>query len=199
MATSKIERLVNLVICLLSTRQFLPAEKIRESVAGYQDSSSDEAFSRMFERDKNELRDLGIPLETGPATRYPGVEGYRIDRGAYELPDIELDSEESAAVAIAAALWQSPELVAVSQNAMLKLRAAGVQLDPEAAAPLTALPARTRGSEPAIEALLAAIDSGQAVRFSHRTDPTMPFTTRTVQPWGVVTRRGRWYLVGHDE
>ena len=56
---------MNLVIALLSTRSYITAEKIRSSVAGYADSASDEAFSRMFERDKNELRDLGIPLETG--------------------------------------------------------------------------------------------------------------------------------------
>lgn len=74
MAISKVERLVNLVIALLSTRQFLTAEKIRASVAGYAECASDEAFSRMFERDKNELRDLGIPLETGLASRYSTVE-----------------------------------------------------------------------------------------------------------------------------
>lgn len=199
MATSKIERLMNLVICLLSTRQFLTADKIRDIVAGYQDSASDEAFSRMFERDKNELRDLGVPLETGPATRSPGIEGYRIDRAAYELPEIELDREESAAVAIAAALWESPELAAAAQNAMLKLRAAGVQLDPDTDTPITSMPPRTRGSEPALESLLAAIDAGRSVQFSHRGAPNTPFTTRTVQPWGVVTRYGRWYLVGHDE
>ena len=61
MAVSKVERLMNLVIALLSTRSYITAEKIRASVAGYADSASDEAFSRMFERDKNELRDLGIP------------------------------------------------------------------------------------------------------------------------------------------
>ncbi|MGB6763053.1 MAG: WYL domain-containing protein, partial [Mycobacterium sp.] len=70
MATSKVERLVNLVIALLSTRGYITAEKIRSSVAGYSDNASDEAFSRMFERDKNELRDLGIPLETGKVSSF---------------------------------------------------------------------------------------------------------------------------------
>lgn len=107
---------MNLVICLLSTRQFLTAEKIRESVAGYADSASDEAFSRMFERDKNELRDLGVPLETGQASRFSTVEGYRINRNAYELPDIDLSQEESAAVAVAVQLWESPELTSAAQG-----------------------------------------------------------------------------------
>lgn len=199
MATTKVERLMNLVICLLSTRQFLTAEWIRESVAGYDDSTSHEAFSRMFERDKNELRDLGVPLETGTATRFGGVEGYRINRDAYELPDIDLTSEESAAVAVAVKLWESPELTSAAQSALLKLRAAGIQVDQnESAAAVTAVPARTRGSEPALGALLAAIDDGKSVRFQHRPSLTEPFTTRTVEPWGVVTFRGRWYLVGHD-
>ncbi|MEE2034964.1 helix-turn-helix transcriptional regulator [Rhodococcus chondri] len=198
MAISKVERLVNLVIALLSTRQFLTAEKIRASVAGYAECASDEAFSRMFERDKNELRDLGIPLETGMPSRFSTVEGYRINRDAYELPEIELTREETAAVAVAAALWDSPELTSAAQGALLKLRAAGVQVDPESAGTVTAVPARARGSEPALQKLLAAVDARRAVRFSHRSAPTDPWTDRTVEPWGVVTVHGRWYLVGHD-
>ncbi|NIL77533.1 MULTISPECIES: YafY family protein [Rhodococcus] len=199
MAISKVERLMNLVICLLSTRQFVTAERIRESVAGYGDSASDEAFGRMFERDKNELRDLGVPLETGVSVGNNGVEGYRINRDAYELPDIDLSREEAAAVAVAVQLWESPELTSAAQSALLKLRAAGIQVDQdESAASVTAVPARTRGSEPALGALLAAIDAGRSVKFDHRSSTSDPFTTRTVEPWGVVTFRGRWYLVGHD-
>jgi len=197
-AISKVERLVNLVIALLSTRQYLTAEKIRASVAGYADCVSDEAFSRMFERDKNELRDLGIPLETGVPSRYSTVEGYRINRDAYELPQIELTGEETAAVAAAAALWESPELGSAAQRALLKLRAAGVQVEPEPAGTFPPLPTRARGSEPALQALLAAIRARQTVRFPHRSAPTDPWVLRTVEPWGVVTVSGRWYLVGHD-
>ncbi|WP_024804822.1 YafY family protein [Nocardia sp. BMG51109] len=199
MAISKVERLMNLVIALLSTRQFLTAERIRDSVAGYEDSASDEAFSRMFERDKNELRDLGIPLEVGPVGRYSGQEGYRIDRADYELPDIDLTSEESAAVAVAVQLWESPELATAAEGALLKLRAAGIHVEPGAAlASVPAVPARTRGSDAALGRLLAAIDAGRAVRFEHRGSHNAPYLMRDVEPWGVVTRHGRWYLVGHD-
>lgn len=190
---------MNLVICLLSTRQYVSAERIRASVAGYADSPNDEAFARMFERDKNELRDLGIPLETGPTAQLSSVEGYRIDRGAYFLPPIELDSDEAAAVAVAAQLWESPQLSAAVQSALLKLRAAGVQVDTDSTpASVGPMPVRTRASEPALGALLAAIESGRAVRFGHRPERTAPPTTRTVDPWGVVTANGRWYLVGFD-
>ena len=68
-AISKVERLMNLVIALLSTRTYITADRIRRVVAGYADCPTDDAFSRMFERDKNELRDLGIPLETGRVSR----------------------------------------------------------------------------------------------------------------------------------
>lgn len=55
-----------------------------------------------------------------------------------------------------------------------------------------------RGSEDVLGILLSAIDSGQVVQFSHRPSRAEPYTVRTVEPWGVVTEKGRWYLVGHD-
>ncbi len=200
MATSKVERLMNLVIALLATQGYITAERIRKSVAGYADSPSDEAFSRMFERDKNELRDLGIPLETGRVSSFDPAEGYRINRDAYALPDIELTPDEAAAIAVATRLWESPELVTATQGALLKLRAAGVDVDPEAGIAISApagLPG-LRGSEDVLGVLLSAIHAGRAVRFPHRSARTDPYAVRTVEPWGVVTQNGRWYLVGHD-
>jgi proteasome accessory factor B len=198
---SKVERLMNLVIALLSTRAFITAERIRETVYGYADSPSDEAFSRMFERDKNELRDLGIPLETGRVSQFDPTEGYRINREAYALPAVELTADEAAAVAVATQLWESPELITATQGALLKLRAAGVDVDaPDSGVAITStatLPG-LRGSEEVLGILLSAIDSGHAVQFEHRPSRSDPYTTRTVEPWGIVTDRGRWYLVGHD-
>ncbi|MBV9090338.1 MAG: YafY family transcriptional regulator [Mycobacteriaceae bacterium] len=200
MGISKVERLMNLVIALLSTRNYITADRIRQTVYGYADNPSDDAFSRMFERDKNELRDLGIPLETGRVSRLDPSEGYRIKREAYSLPDIELTADEAAAVAVATQLWQSPELITATQGALLKLRAAGVDVDAPDSVAITsasALPG-IRASESVLGTLLSAIDSGQAVRFGHRSSRAEPYNTRTVEPWGVVTDRGRWYLVGRD-
>ncbi|QUR67929.1 helix-turn-helix transcriptional regulator [Mycobacterium spongiae] len=203
MAISKVERLVNLVIALLSTRGYITAEKIRSSVAGYSDSPNAEAFSRMFERDKNELRDLGIPLEVGKASALNPSEGYRINRDAYALPPVELTADEAAAVAVATRLWESPELITATQGALLKLRAAGVDVEPVdigtpvAIASTAGMPG-LRGSEDVLGVLLSAIDSRQAVQFPHRSSRAEPYATRTVEPWGVVTDKGRWYLVGHD-
>lgn len=191
---------MNLVIALRSTRGYLTAERIRDTVSGYADNPTNEAFSRMFERDKNELRDLGIPLETGRASSMDPTEGYRINREAYALPAVELTADEAAAVAIATQLWESPELVTATQGALLKLRAAGVDVDaPESGVAITtaSLPG-LRGSEDVLGILLGAIDSGQAVRFQHRPSRSEPYTQRTLEPWGVVTYRARWYVVGHD-
>ena len=130
MGISKVERLMNLVIALLSTRTYITAERIRPAWPAMRTAPADEAFSRMFERDKNELRDLGIPLETGRVSPLDPTEGYRINRDAYALPAVELTADEAAAVAVATQLWESPELITATQGALLKLRAAGVDVDP---------------------------------------------------------------------
>jgi proteasome accessory factor B len=195
---SRTERLVNLVICLLSTRRFLTAAQIAATVPGYEHDPSDprdhEAFQRKFERDKAELRDLGVPLETGTASAFDSEPGYRIGRGEYALPDVHLEPDEAAAVGIAARVWQHAGLAAAASSALSKLRAAGIDVDPHA----------TLGVEPvvrvdpAFEPLTAAVRDRQAVTFDYRVPEDDQSSTRRMQPWGVVCWRGRWYVVGHD-
>lgn len=194
MSTARAERLVNLVLALLSTRQYLSAERIRGIVSGYADAASDDAFSRTFERDKNELRELGIPLETGRNSSFDSVEGYRIARRDYELGEIELAPDEATAVGLAVRLWDSPELTGQAQGALVKLRAAGVQVDQNAQ---TVVEPRVR-AEPAFAPLLAAVQARQAVRFEYRRAGSPERVTRVLEPWGVVSWRARWYVVGHD-
>src|SRR5947209_8770618 len=95
-SSRRTERLLNLVICLLHTRSFLTADRIRDLVPGYDETPSEEAFKRAFERDKEDLRDLGIPLETGTNSAFDEEPGYRIARRDYALPEIVLEprSEE---------------------------------------------------------------------------------------------------------
>lgn len=194
MSTARAERLVNLVLALLSTRQYLTADRIRGIVPGYAGTPSDEAFSRMFERDKSELRELGIPLEIGRNSVFDGTDGYRIARRDYELGEIELAPDEAAAVGLAVRLWDSPELTGQAQNALVKLRAAGVEVD-HGAPPVVESRVRT---EPAFSPLLAAVQRRQAVRFDYRRSGSAERLTRTLEPWGVVSWRARWYVVGHD-
>jgi proteasome accessory factor B len=194
-SSARAERLVNLVLCLLSTRQFLSAERIRAIVPGYADAPGDDAFFRMFERDKAELREQGIPLETGRRSSFDTADGYRIARQDYELGEIDLEPDEAAAVALAARLWDSPELAAPAQSALVKLRAAGVEVDEDQGR----VQPRVRAGEPAFAPLLAAVQTGRAVTFVHRRGgPGGEVASRTVEPWGVVSWRGRWYLVGFD-
>ncbi|MGM1059196.1 helix-turn-helix transcriptional regulator [Saccharothrix sp. Mg75] len=195
MAIARAERLVNLVLCLLSTRQYLTAERIRAIVPGYADAPTDEAFFRMFERDKTELRDLGVPLETGRSTGFDSVDGYRIARRDYELGDIDLEPDEAAAVALAARLWDSPQFTGAAHGALIKLRAAGVDVDQDVHVPVEP---KVRTSEPAFPPLLTAVQEGRVVEFDYRRPAPVEVRTRTVEPWGVVAWRGRWYLVGHD-
>jgi len=195
-SSARNERLVNLVVCLLATRQYLSAERIRSTVAGYNEAPTDEAFFRMFERDKAELRELGVPVETGRNSHFDNAEGYRIARRDYELPDIDLAPDEAAALALAARLWDSPQLATSAHNAVLKLRSAGVEVDTSAA---PGVQPRVRATDPAFAALVSAVELGRVVTFSHRRSPGAEPTARTVQPWGVVSFRGRWYLVGHDQ
>jgi proteasome accessory factor B len=187
--------LVNLVLCLLSTRQYLSAERIRGIVPGYGEAPSDEAFFRTFERDKTELRELGIPLEVGRNSMFDTVDGYRIARRDYELGEIDLEPDEAAAVALAVRLWDSPELTGAAHGALLKLRAAGVDVHQ---APHAIVEPKVGTSEPAFGPLLAAVQAGQAVQFDYRRPSGADVRTRTLEPWGVVSWRGRWYVVGND-
>lgn len=194
MSAKKTERLLNLVICLLATRRFLSVQEIREAVPGYE-QDTEESFRRMFERDKEELRELGIPLETGTnSAAHDDEPGYRIARRDYELPEIHLEPDEAAALGLAARLWQSAPLAGATGSALLKLRAAGVEAVPAPAA----LEPRVGANEPAFEACLRAVQDGRAIRFTYRTSGVQPPQARSVEPYGVVSWRGRWYLVGHD-
>ncbi len=193
MSAKKTERLLNLVICLLATRRFLTVHEIRAAVPGYE-SENEEAFRRMFERDKEELRELGIPLETGTQSAVHDDEpGYRIARRDYELPAISLEPDEAAALGLAARLLHSAPLAGATGSALLKLRAAGIDA-PEATG---ALEPRVGGHEPAFPKTLDAVTSGRLLRFTYRASGRAP-EAREVQPWGVVWWHGRWYLVGHD-
>jgi proteasome accessory factor B len=198
-AAKRAERLVNLVIALLGTRQYVSAAKIRATVPGYEpdDGSerADEAFKRMFERDKAELREIGVPLETGRTSVFDTEDGYRIARVDYELPEITLTGEEAAAVGLALRLWQSAQLAGAAQSALMKLRAAGVDVDQSRGIPIQP---RLDAGEPAFEHCYAAARDRRVLSFDYRRPDAEKPSRRRVQPWGVVAWHGRWYLVGHD-
>jgi proteasome accessory factor B len=195
MPASKTERLVNLVICLLASRTFVTKERLRATLEPYRNCPTDEAFERMFERDKEELRELGIPLEVGTVSAlFEDEVGYRIAPGEYALPELHLEPDEAAAIGVAARFWQQATLAQAASSALLKLKAAG--LDVGEAAPAGIEP-RVRAEAPAFEPLLEAVYDRQVVRFSYRRSDG-EVRVREVEPWTIDSWRGRWYLAGYD-
>ena len=196
MSAHKTERLLNLVICLLSTRQFLAKEQIRTAVPQYAECPSDEAFDRMFERDKEELRDMGIPLETGGNDAWFDDEvGYRVDRAAYALPEVSFTPTSWPCSASRPASGSRPAWPRRPPARVLKLKAAGVEPD---LGSLVGIEPRVRTSEPAFEPVYAAVRDRRPIRFPYRTPGQAGVTERHLEPWGIVSRHGRWYVVGHD-
>jgi proteasome accessory factor B len=193
MSKQKTERLLSLVVCLLSSRRYLTAWQIREAVPGYPETS--EAFKRMFERDKDELRELGIPLETGTNTASDEEVGYRISRQAYELPEIALEPDEAAVLGLAARVWQRAELAGAAAGGLLKLRAAGIEAE-EASQP--GIEPRLQTGESAFGPLWRAVRDRRPVSFGYQAAGRAAPQRRHLEPWGVVNRHGRWYVAGLD-
>lgn len=194
LTTRKAERLMNLVICLLVAGTYVSKSRIRTAVEAYREQS-DEAFEKMFERDKEELRELGVPIEVGSHEKFFDDDpGYRITRSAFELPEIVLEPDEAAVVGLAARVWQHAGLARQTTDALVKLRAGGVAVDRDA---LAVVEPRLAASEPAFEPLWNAVVARTPVRFGYRR-PGQPAAERVVEPWGLLSRRGRWYVLGHD-
>ncbi len=191
MSRRKTERLLSLVVCLLATRRYLTADEIRAAVPGYPPPG--EAFKRMFERDKDELRELGIPLETGPTGEDEA--GYRISRQDYELPEITLEADEAAVLGLAARVWRQAELAEAAAGALLKLRAAGVESDDD----IPGIEPRVSTDDAAFPAMWRAVRDRRPVAFSYQAVGRVIPQRRHLDPWGVVSRYGRWYVGGYDK
>ncbi len=198
MSKRRTERLLSIVVLLLSSRRYLSAEQIRASVSGYPEA--EESFKRMFERDKEELRELGIPLETGKSSVFDDEIGYRIRRQDYELPEIQLAADEAAVLGIASRVWQSAELAGAAAGALLKLKAASRDVDSEddGARLNRSIEPRLTTQEPAFGLLWEAVRDKRPVTFSYLASGRSDASKRELEPWGVVNRRGRWYVAGHD-
>lgn len=189
----KSERLMNLVIALMVSRRFLTKRRIRHIVTGYH-GQSDEAFDRMFERDKHELRELGIRLETGTFDPFGGEEGYRILRDDLELPSLDLTIDEAALLNVAAQVWDHLGLARESTSAVAKLKAAGVDADTEGfAITEPTIAARDRS----FDDIWDAVTRCRPIRFEYRR-PRARATTRNLQPWALLSWYGSWYVIGHD-
>ncbi|HXF35572.1 MAG TPA: WYL domain-containing protein [Actinomycetota bacterium] len=186
-----VERLLNLVALLLETRRPLPFEEIREALREGYGQEDLHSAKRMFERDKDVLRDLGIPVETLPTDPFGGEPGYLIRKDRYYLPEISFTPEELSALLVAARSASGDPFV---EEAVRKLLAgwegglAGFSVGPFAIDP---------GDGARLGALAEAAAAARSVRFRYRTARGED-AERHVDPYGLVWRGGHWYVVGQD-
>ena len=197
------ERLFSLVLALLATENGLTKNEILSTVQGYRQSFSRSGenanLERKFERDKDDIRELGVPLETVQAPGDPGNNQnlrYRIPRGAYELPlDVSFSAEETTLLNLAAMVWREGSLSAESRRALLKLRSLGVTADE----PVLGYAPRVRVRDAAFEPLSAALEKRAWVRFSYLKPGETEPRVRTVKPLALIQHQGRWHLYAHDD
>ncbi|MFC7619138.1 helix-turn-helix transcriptional regulator [Microlunatus sp. GCM10028923] len=190
MTTRKTERILNLTICLLVSGRFVSKAQIREAVEAYHGLSA-AAFERTFERDKDELRALGVPIEVGSYDAlFDDEPGYRIRPSEFELPPIDLTADEAAVVGVAARVWQHASVAESTMSAIAKLRAAGIEPD---TSQLASLEPSVQAQEPAFEPLWNAVLQRIRMSFTYRGG-----ARRTLEPWGLTSTKGRWYVIGRD-
>ncbi len=194
--SDRTERLLNLLFALMSSARPVPKHVLRDAIDAYRESPSDEAFERMFERDKDELRGMGVPVETVEGSDgVGGIEGYRVAAADYALPEVAFTADEIAVLGLAARVWEMASLGPAAQRALQKLEALGPGTVVDGP---VGVETRISTAEPSFPVLLEAVRSRRTVRFDYRKPGDAGAEPRVVQPWGVASRRGHWYLVGHD-
>ena len=194
MVSRKSERLINLTIALLATKRFITKSEIFKTIEGYEGSS--ESKERMFERDKDDLRSLGIEIEVGSFDPLFNDEaGYRIKQERYQLDLGDVTALEISLLSLAAQAWQGASLDDAAQRALVKLNSLGIAVDEENmpdSAPFFSdggldLPIITR-----------AIAEHQILEFTYR-NYELTDEVRSVVPIGLSTRSGFWYFTGVDQ
>ena len=196
------ERLFSLVLALLATDTGLTKNEILSTVQGYRQKythSGDNAnLERQFERDKDDIRELGVPLETVDS---PGQTGnnhnlrYRIPRGTYELPsDIVFSPEETTLLNLAAMVWREGSLSGESRRAILKLKSLGVTTTE----PVLGYAPRLRVRDPAFEPLSSALEKHVIMSFEYLKPGESEARVRRVAPLALVQHQGRWHLYALD-
>jgi len=196
------ERLVNLVVALMATEQGLTKETILSSVAGYREQleagASKDALEKMFERDKENLRGLGIPIETIGERADPDdlrEARYRVPTAEYALPeDISFSPAEIALLNIAGDVWGSESLSADARSGLRKIRALGIPVDE----PIIGYAPRIRVRDASFPAFQRAIEECRAVTFSYLRPGEPRPRERRIRPLALVEYEARWHVFGFD-
>ena len=189
----KSERLVNLTIALLATKRYLTKSEIFRTLEGYEGSS--ESKERMFERDKDDLRTLGIEIEVGSFDPlFEDEPGYRIKPESYQLQITDLSQVDIALLSIAASAWKGAALDSSALSALVKLQSIGVDSDLDA---LPALQPRVPNSGAALDVLVEAITQKLELGFEYL-GSNLEVTTRRIYPYAIASANASWYVVGLD-
>ena len=189
----KSERLVNLTIALLATKRYLTKSEIFRTVEGYE--GSPEAMERMFERDKDDLRSLGITIELGTFDPiFEDEAGYRITPSSYQLNLGELDGTDIALLSLAATAWSGAALERESTSALIKLSSMGIDSDSEA---LSLLTPQVSGTDQNFVLVTDAIVRRSEIEFEYLS-ADLSKQVRTIAPYSMRGESGSWYLLGLD-
>lgn len=181
----QLERVTNLLALLITTRRHVTFEEIRQELDGqYPENLS--AARAAFERDKALLRDEGIPIDSEIlGGDRAGSTGYRIIRSQYELGDLGLTPEETAALRIAVGALRMGQTWA--EEALWK-----IDLSPEAGPSRSSVVTTSLSVDKRLPLVHQAIAGRHHVTFGYGT------STRVIAPYGLLARHGHWYIVGED-
>jgi proteasome accessory factor B len=178
----------------LATKRFITKSEIFKTIEGYEGSS--ESKERMFERDKDDLRSLGIEIEVGSFDPLFNDEaGYRIKQERYQLDLGDITALEISLLSLAAKAWQGASLDDAAQRALVKLNSLGIAVD-EASLPDSIAFLSDEGLD--IPKITRAIAEHQILEFTYRNYDLL-VEKRSVVPIGLSTRSGYWYLAGVDQ
>jgi proteasome accessory factor B len=190
----KIERLINLTIALLATKRYLTKSEIFRTVEGYEGSA--ETKERMFERDKDDLRSLGITIDLGSFDPlFSDEAGYRIKSESYQLDLGEVTPTEISLLSLAAEAWQGAAFADAAQSAILKLSSIGVPADP---IDIPGLSPKLSNNSKDLETITDAIALSDILIFDYLSS-TLASEERTIIPIALSNKSGFWYISGVDQ
>jgi len=199
MVVSASERIVNLALYLASAVHPVSANEIAVNVAGYSPDQNAAAFGRMFERDKDDLRHAGIVIELD---RSDDVERYRVDADSTFSDAVQLEPLEAVELRVAAAAMLADPSFPYPEDLRLALAKLAAAADGGISPTSVVKTALSADEDPALQgaavaALTRAVGARKRASFSY-TGADGRASQRTVEPWGLFARDGRWYLVARD-
>jgi proteasome accessory factor C len=199
--TDKLIRQLSLVAFLMAERRLLTARDVKSNVEGYSEMS-DEAFARRYYSDRAELLALGVPLQS-QRDEFTGEELYTLRSENYFLDQLELDDDELAALQTAFYLLEGQFAYAEPLRLALQNLALG---RPGFEEPTTQTAVRVEVLDPdyspempgRLGKLEGAISKQRTIKFPYYSISRNRQGERTVNPYGLLSDNGSWYLIGQD-